>query len=286
MPHPDPAFAPLPAGFSLLYLEVAGLRLALAHGGQGPPLVLVHGLGGSLEDFFPLLPWLAPHRTCLALDLPGFGRSAKPDTPYTMAWFAEVLADLARELGLGPTAWLGHSMGGQVLLTLATRRPARVAGLGLICPAGGMGRSLGRRVLLRAAVCPGERTWLVRPNLAPLVAGRVYSWRNDPTRPALAARLTARWSREDRPHLERALVRAARATLSASGRPPGDLPEVPLLIIGGRDDTVIQPREISRLAAQIGARARLAWLPGTHMLPYTHAASLAGLLLPFFRYVI
>ena len=82
--------------------------------GAGEPLLLIHGTGGSLRVWDPLVDHLAARRTVIAVDLPGFGLSPrmKPGTAPTPAGFARVLAGLLRELGHHTAHVAGNSVGG------------------------------------------------------------------------------------------------------------------------------------------------------------------------------
>ena len=96
-------------------------------GGEGPPVVLVHGLGSSagLEFRFNLEPLAERHRV-IAPDLPGFGQSDKPQLAYTMPFFIETLGTFLEEVGITRTAVLGISFGGRVVVGHALRQPERV----------------------------------------------------------------------------------------------------------------------------------------------------------------
>jgi pimeloyl-ACP methyl ester carboxylesterase len=109
---------------------VRGVRIRLFEGGQGPPLLLLHGFGGAAWNFTELVPLLAGRRLLIP-DLPGHGGSA-PLPAVTMSGLADVVAELLP----GPLPVLGHSMGGVVALRLAERHPELVSGLVLAAPAG------------------------------------------------------------------------------------------------------------------------------------------------------
>jgi pimeloyl-ACP methyl ester carboxylesterase len=96
----------------------------------GPPLVLVHGAGGT-HAHWPAEVRALPGRRVIALDLPGHGRSAGP-SPRTLAGFAESVIALLDALQIDAAVIGGHSMGGAIALTLALAAKARVAGLVLV----------------------------------------------------------------------------------------------------------------------------------------------------------
>lgn len=100
------------------------------------PLLLVHGLGDEADTWRHMLPTLAAQRRVLAVDLPGFGRSDKPDASYAVPWYAAVLCDLLDTLQIERVALAGHSLGAITCQWLALEQPARVEQLTLL--AGGL----------------------------------------------------------------------------------------------------------------------------------------------------
>ncbi|MCE2576603.1 acetoin dehydrogenase dihydrolipoyllysine-residue acetyltransferase subunit [Komagataeibacter sp. FNDCR2] len=104
--------------------------------GEETPLVLIHGFGGDLKNWMLNHAALAQGRRVIAFDLPGHGGSSKDVGPGTLAFFAEVTAQLLAHLKLGRVHVLGHSLGGGIALTLAQMAPQSVASLTLIAPAG------------------------------------------------------------------------------------------------------------------------------------------------------
>ena len=111
---------------------VAGLFLADSgrQGAAGPPLVLVHGAGGT-HRHWPEEIRALPGRRVLALDLPGHGGSPGPGLASMPAYARSVLA-LLDAVGVASAVVAGHSMGGAIALTLALEAPARLAGLVLV----------------------------------------------------------------------------------------------------------------------------------------------------------
>ena len=105
------------------YFEHAGCQLYYEDHGQGEPLLLVHGLGSSIQDWEYQLPHLQQQRRVVAVDLRGHGRSGKPRERYSMAAFAADVAALIEHLGLPPVHLVGISMGGMVGFQLGVDRP-------------------------------------------------------------------------------------------------------------------------------------------------------------------
>lgn len=133
---PDQLATPLPAR----RVHLPGLDLAVScidSGGDGLPVVLIHGLSSYMGFWERQVPWLvAQGCRVLALDLPGFGASDKPDVSYAPRWYARVVLAWLDALGVKRAVICGHSMGGQIALHLVLHAPSRVIGLALAAPAG------------------------------------------------------------------------------------------------------------------------------------------------------
>lgn len=134
---------------------VKGTQVAWTERGDGEDLVLLHGVGDSHRTWRCLAPILAEQYRVLMPDLPGHGLSGRPDAPYTLAWFAEVVSDWMSEIGVRRAHVLGHSFGGGVAQWLLLDHRDRVDRLGLIA-AGGLGREIGLGVRLAALPFPEQ----------------------------------------------------------------------------------------------------------------------------------
>ncbi|APR75824.1 Putative alpha/beta hydrolase superfamily protein [Minicystis rosea] len=137
--RPRPRLAPIdvhPSGFRLVREDLSGGPVAYADfGGQGPTMVLVHGLGGCHLNWLPAAPLLARHARVLAVDLVGFGRTEAAGRSHGIeaqrAMLEEFLAEVVRE----PAVLVGNSMGGLLCLQHAARAKEQVSGLVLVSPA-------------------------------------------------------------------------------------------------------------------------------------------------------
>jgi len=154
-------------GFELREIVWRATPLRYAIGGEGRPLVLVHGLGGAAANWRLLAPALAVSRRVVVPELPGHGGSAPlPAAPHVDAFADAVLAVLEAEDAL-PAPWIGHSLGGLVALRAAVRRPAAVRGIVLAAAAGISSGSREARMALRAMavvqpgrlIAPFRRSW-------------------------------------------------------------------------------------------------------------------------------
>ncbi len=132
---PDELWAPL----AVQHLEVDGVDVAFVDSftqSDEPPIVLIHGLSSYTGFWEYQIPHLAKTRRVVALDLPGYGASGRPDAPFTPPWYADIVAAWMTEIGIEQADVMGHSMGGQVAMTLALDHPQRVNRLVLAAPAG------------------------------------------------------------------------------------------------------------------------------------------------------
>jgi pimeloyl-ACP methyl ester carboxylesterase len=116
--------------------EIDGVRTRYWLGGEGPPLVLVHGLGGAAFNFTRLAPLLARRRRVLVLDLPGHCGTEPLPSLESLSDLAAHVARVAEHARMVPAAVLGYSMGGVVALRLAVGWPEHVSALALVAPAG------------------------------------------------------------------------------------------------------------------------------------------------------
>jgi 3-oxoadipate enol-lactonase len=147
-----------PAGLEERFADVKGVRLRYFVGGDGPPLVLVHGLGGAASNWTELVPLLVPHHRLLVPDLPGHGGSTALPAVSGLEPFADRVAAVAQREDMLPAPVVGHSLGGLVALRWALRRPADVSALVLAGSAGlSIGNVWGRELLsILTVVRPGR----------------------------------------------------------------------------------------------------------------------------------
>jgi pimeloyl-ACP methyl ester carboxylesterase len=215
----------------------------LHHVEAGPPdgeaVLLVHGLTATHRYWSGNLPHLARRRRVLALDLPGFGRSPKPDAPYTIPWFVDALARFLDDKGVTRASIVGNSLGGHIAMAFALTHPARVHKLVLVDPAGVTRFPLW---LLRVGM------WMVAnapqgPAIVPRVPRAAFQalFRAVfPTRPDLAAHYVRAYERAvssaEYPLHLRSAFRAARGVIQSPMRELVRQIAAPTLIVwGGRD---------------------------------------------------
>ena len=119
------------------WVWVEGAPANVVEIGSGPPLVFVHGLSGSWQNWLCQLPAFAETHRCIAMDLPGFGESPlPPDGKISIRGYGRWLAALLDELDVAGCAVVGNSMGGFIGLEAALSYPERVERLVLVSAAG------------------------------------------------------------------------------------------------------------------------------------------------------
>jgi pimeloyl-ACP methyl ester carboxylesterase len=144
-----------------------GHRVSYRAAGEGPVILLVHGITGDSRQWNEIIPQLADRYTVLAPDLLGHGQSAKPRGDYSLGAYAASLRDLLIVLGHRRATVVGHSLGGGIAMQFTYEYPVFCERLVLV-DSGGLGPEV--HPLLRAATLPGSELVL------PLIAGsRVHA---------------------------------------------------------------------------------------------------------------
>ncbi len=138
-------------GIQYRFFTIHGHRRAFLSAGQGPPLLLIHGIGDSSSTWLPVVESFATDHTVIAPDLLGHGLSDKPRADYSVAAYANGMRDLLSVLDVDRVSVVGHSLGGGVAAQFAYTFPERCERLVLV-GTGGIARSVS--LLLRLAAAP------------------------------------------------------------------------------------------------------------------------------------
>ena len=133
-------------------VEIHGRTMAYRGGGEGPVVVLIHGMAGSSQTWDAIIPHLSQHATVVAPDMLGHGGSAKPRGDYSLGALASGVRDLLVALGHDRATIVGQSLGGGVAMQFAYQFPERCERLVLVS-SGGLGPEVS--ALLRALSAPG-----------------------------------------------------------------------------------------------------------------------------------
>ena len=231
--------------------------------GQGdPPLLLLHGLGGSHEIWLPIIPELTVFRRVLAGDHRGHGASDKPGGPSAVRLLAEDWVAVLDALGIERADLLGLSLGGAVAMTIAVRHPARVRTLVLVDTwayphPDFVGLMRARLELLQRGDTPGYAEAAI-----PQVYSEAYARENPAAIDAYRARVAAT---EPGP-----LAAAVRACIVHDMR--GELGRIaaPTLVIVGAEDRLTPPLHADYLFRSI-RNAKLAVIEGSAHFPHLEA---------------
>lgn len=266
--------------------EVDGLTLHYVVAGRGPAVVLLHGLGGFAQSWRATIDALATRATVFAVDLPGFGRSAKPRTAYRLGYFARALHGFLDAVGIAQASLVGHSLGGAVAVTYALTHPARVERVALVAalvPGFSFRMSWGYRLIAlpvvgeALALCgraPIYKAAIARCFHVPRPADVDFLIEHDyPIRTNAEARAawlaTARHIRADFVD-HRADYRRAIATL-----------DLPMLLVHGRQDPAVSGQHATEAAAGF-PRAALRWVDDCGHFPHLeHPQAVNGWLADF-----
>ncbi|MBI4246691.1 MAG: alpha/beta fold hydrolase [Candidatus Rokubacteria bacterium] len=249
---------------------VDGLTVHYVSAGSGPTVVLLHGLGGFAESWRHNIGALAARARVYALDLPGFGQSAKPRAPYDLDFFTTAVGAFLDRLGVERASLAGHSLGGAVAVAYALANPGRVERLALV---GAVVPGFYRPSLpYLLGALPGLGDVLALFRWAPLYKASIARCLHRPDRAEVDFLVEhayeARTSREARlaflatlRHLRADLVdRSARHRWALAGL------DRPTLLVHGHQDPVVPPADCQGAAALL-PRATLRWIDGCGHFP-------------------
>lgn len=239
-------------------LAVGGARLVYAVGGDGPPIVLVHGLGGTIENWRAMTLELARRHRVLVPDLPGHGASEPlPGKIRDLDPYADVVVSMLEAEGLAGAVWVGHSLGGVVALRAAVRSPGMVRGIVLAGAAGSGSRTRAARVTLTldGMIRPGRAIATHSERWAHSARGRriAFWWGVGDTR-ALEPEAAEAFFAGPARHSD--TLQAGRALFGTD--PRGDLPRVtcPVLCLWGARDNWVKLDDGVEYARLLGAPLR------------------------------
>lgn len=237
-------------------LELRGSRLRFVDlGAPRPdrdPLLFIHGIGGSIDDFGPLLATAAGHDRVLAFDLPGFGESSNGALDFTIGAYARTVHEFLAVAGLSRVHLVCHSMGGQICIEFTLHHADQVASLTLIDAAGTYDpHSFVTRSLKR---------------VAGLNIGKVDS--NSP--PALGVLTSINQGLLKRVFIDEATPLAGLASFTTNLREQVRELQVPVLIVWGTEDGVFPVEEAFFLRENIPL-SRLHLVDGEGHLPFARS---------------
>lgn len=240
-------------------------------------ILLLHGLGGSAEDWKEVAAALPKGLEALAVDFPGFGKSARPHDSYDPAALARWVIGEMDDHDVETAVVAGHSLGGRVAAEVALLAPKRVAALALVSPLGavsyGFAETLKWKAMSRAALVAAAPETSLKNAL-----GYGFAVDGAGKRAFVARGMKARTGANVAAAL-RALERSVDGLLSAPPlrkRLAGTT--APLLVAAGAEDPLAPPRDVKAIL-EARSDARYVELPGIgHYAPLEAPKAVAKLL--------
>ena len=267
------------------YVTLHGHGIAYRMVGEGPVIVLIHGMAGSSRTWLEAMPLLARDYTVIAPDLPGHGESDEPAGDYSLGAHASALRDLiGGALGIERATFVGQSLGGGVAMQLAYQFPELCERLVLVA-SGGLGREVSR--VLRLFTLPAAE--YVMPALFPRFVresgDKLVAFLGDwGVRAPHAAEMWSAYASLSEPDKRRAFIRTLRAVIDPGGQAVSATNRLylaaaaPTLIAWGDRDRII-PVEHAYAAHELMPGSRLEIFEGAgHFLHAERPARFAEVL--------
>ncbi len=253
---------------SVQTIDLGGPVTYVDHGGSGPPMVLIHGLGGSRQNWMLVAPLIATQGfSVTAVELAGFGGTPLAGRKSTLQTNRGIVDSFIARLGRGPVVLVGHSMGGLIAMMQAGANPASVSHLVLLDPAVPLAKTSPMRPLPAAFV----RLLAARPRIGAAAAGALAKLEGPDRLIRNALRQYCADSAKLDPALVEALIEGERARIAlgapylgymqayrsmlARTRQVGPFDDqvvrpvkAPTLLIAGSADTLVPTEHIRRLA--------------------------------------
>jgi len=237
-----------PAEVSFKTASLHGRDVGYLVGGEGPALLLIHGVAGSSENWRAVIEPLARRHAIIAPDLPGHGLSTGGPGDYSLGSLASGLRDLLLALGQERATLVGHSLGGGVAMQFAYQFPEMVERLVLVS-SGGLGPEVSP--VLRAAALPGADLFIAATAGIGKTAGGAIGrgLAAVGVRPGPDVAEVARgYASLSEPHRRKAFLATLRSVVNTEGQSVAATDRlylaeaVPVLIVWGARDPIIPVR--------------------------------------------
>ena len=256
------------------FLTLHGHRRAFVKVGQGPVLLLLHGLGCDHTTWEPVIEVLAKRYTVIAPDLLGHGQSAKPRADYSVGGYANAMRDLITVLGVDKVTVVGHSFGGGIAMQFAYQFPERTERLILVA-SGGLGPDV--TPAIRAVTTPGFHQVLGLLTLPGVRHVGMAGLRALSTTPLKHARdldeVAKIYDSFKDPYARAAIRHVVQAVVDWRGQiiTMADraylTEEMPMCVVWGQDDKVIPVRHADNVG-NLAPKARVEVIPNSGHFPH------------------
>ena len=271
---------------NLRTITLHGDRVAYRDEGAGEVLLLIHGMGGSSNNWRAMIPTLSKKYRVVAPDLLGHGQTDKPRGDYSLGAFAVWLRDFLDALGIPRVTVIGHSLGGGIAMQFAHQHRDYCERMILISR-GGLGGEVNRA--LRLFSLPGSEIVLQLAASKPVInARKALSTFKSTDRDG--SRLSEHWEAHtalSNPENRQAFLRTLRAVVDRRGQAVCALNRlhfnagVPVMIISGDQDRVI-PVAHAYAAHEAMPHSRLHIIPGVSHHPHTERTDIVASLIDDF----
>jgi pimeloyl-ACP methyl ester carboxylesterase len=268
------------------WISIAGRWVNVVELGSGPPIVFIHGLSGSWQNWLEQLPVFARDHRVVAFDLPGFGASELPSEPISISGYARFVDEVFSAVGISSAPVVGNSMGGFIGAELAIAFPARVERLVLVSAAGltvehqrherGLVvlKTLDRRLAAYAGWLGSKSDALARrPRARRMIFGLVAHRPDLLPAPLIAEQIRGSGKAGFVPALD-----------ALTSYPIRDrLPQIacPTLIVWGTEDHLVPVRDADEFARLIPNSRKVVWRQTGHMAMLERPAAFNRLLAAF-----
>jgi len=205
--------------------------------GEGPVVVLIHGMFGDFLDWEPVLEPLAASQRVIAVDLPGFGGSSKPRREYSAEFFVASLHEFFQQLRLKEFILVGNSFGGQIAMLYALQHRESVSKLALVNSGGFRKHTVEERAMLEARFSESILAGLA-PAINEILFSTVFSHASENSERYLAKQ-NSKLLRADYPAYAYALASSIRLSLSTYLMDRLQELQCPTLLVWGENDQVL-----------------------------------------------
>ncbi len=234
----------LPVGDIQMYYEIQG---------KGQPLVLIHGLGSSTQDWDAQVAEFANSYQVITFDLRGHGQSDKPEGPYTMSMYSDDVAKLLDALKIGPAHIVGVSLGGGIAFQFAIDHPDKTKTVTIVNSAPTLGDPAQARpeIERRVAIVQQAGMRAMGQALAPALFPK-------PEHAALRETFIEAWAQND----PRAYIAATRSMLDWNVVPQLGMIRCPVLVIAADQD--YSPVAVKEAYVKLMPNAKLVVIADSH----------------------
>lgn len=243
---------------------VDGCEIVYYERGSGPALILLHGMFGDHRDWETVLEPLAHRFRVIAVDLPGFGESGKPERSYNAEFFVEMISGFLQAVGAHKPVLVGNSFGGEIAILYALSHPEDVEALVLVSSGGLRTYDDAERQRIRegfsvgnlCALTPAAHEWM----FAKVFSEKGEGWRR------YIDRQNARLARADYPKYAKAVARCIETAFSLDFDEQLRSIRQPVLLVWGAADEVF-PIALAQTAMDRLPNAEMVLIPNAGHAP-------------------